>query len=435
MYLQPAFSLLALSCLVSSGLGASISASIHSKPSVAAAWYAGWHATAGFPLSKVSWSKYTHLTYSFAETTSSVRSLDLSGSDPTLLPQFVAEAHKHVRAPDISVKNAILTPGQGVKALVSIGGWTGSRFYSSDVGSAANRTAFVQTVINFVEKYDLDGLDFDWEYPGSQGIGCNVVSGADAANFLSFLQELRANPRGKKLILSAATSLSPFAGPDGDPLSDVSGFAAVLDWIAIMNYDVWGPWSSSVGPNAPLDDSCAAPENQDGSAISAVQAWNQAGIPLHQIVLGVAAYGHSFTVPKSDAFVSGSKNTLAAYPTFDASNPPVGDSWDDGAGVDECGNLQGPGGDVDFWGLVDLGYLNTDGAPKKNIAYRYDSCSQTPYVYNSTSQIMVSFDNAQSFAAKGKFILNKGLRGFAMWEAGGDFNDILLNSIRKAASL
>ena len=218
---------------------------------------------------------------------------------------------------------------------------------------------------------------FSWEYPGSQGIGCNVVSGADAANFLSFLQELRANPRGKKLILSAATSLSPFAGPDGNPLSDVSGFAAVLDWIAIMNYDVWGPWSSSVGPNAPLDDSCAAPENQDGSAISAVQAWNQAGIPLHQIVLGVAAYGHSFTVPKSDAFVSGSKNTLAAYPTFDASNPPVGDSWDDGAGVDECGNLQGPGGDVDFWGLVDLGYLNTDGAPKRNIAYRYDSCSQT----------------------------------------------------------
>ena len=34
--------------------------------SVASAWYAGWHSTAGFPLSKVSWSKYTHLTYAFA---------------------------------------------------------------------------------------------------------------------------------------------------------------------------------------------------------------------------------------------------------------------------------------------------------------------------------------------------------------------------------
>jgi GH18 family chitinase len=33
---------------------------------VATSWYAAWHATTGFPLSKVSWNKYTHLTYSFA---------------------------------------------------------------------------------------------------------------------------------------------------------------------------------------------------------------------------------------------------------------------------------------------------------------------------------------------------------------------------------
>jgi len=46
---------------------------------------------------------------------------------------------------------------------------------------------------------------------------------------------------------------------------------------------------------------------------------------------------------------------------------------------------------------------------------------------------MVSFDNAQSFAAKGKYIKETGLRGFAMWEAGGDYHDILLDSIRCAA--
>lgn len=56
-----------------------------------------------------------------------------------------------------------------------------------------------------------------------------------------------------------------------------------------------------------------------------------------------------------------------------------------------------------------------------------------PYVYNKTSEVMVSFDNAQSFAAKGSYIEDIGLRGFAMWEAGGDYNDILLDSIREAA--
>ena len=56
-----------------------------------------------------------------------------------------------------------------------------------------------------------------------------------------------------------------------------------------------------------------------------------------------------------------------------------------------------------------------------------------PYVYNKTSEVMVSFDNAQSFTAKGNFIKETGLRGFAMWEAGGDYDEILIDAIRDAA--
>lgn len=46
---------------------------------------------------------------------------------------------------------------------------------------------------------------------------------------------------------------------------------------------------------------------------------------------------------------------------------------------------------------------------------------------------MISFDNAQSFAVKGEYIKSEGLGGFSMWEAGGDSDDILLDSIRGAA--
>ncbi|CAA7260882.1 unnamed protein product [Cyclocybe aegerita] len=383
---------------------------------VAAAWYAGWHAGASdFPLSKVSWAKYTHLTFAFAETTFN-GALDLSGSNPSVLPQFVKQARSN-----------------GVKALVSIGGWTGSRGFSVNVGSAQNRTAFVKTVTDFATKYGLDGLDFDWEYPANQGIGCNTISPRDTANFLSFLQELRQHPVGKTLIVTAAVATRPFIGPNGSPLSNIAGFASVLDWIAIMNYDIWGPWSGSVGPNAPLDDTCTTAANRAGSAVSAVKQWTAAGIPAAQIVLGVPAYGHAFRVRKVNAFVKGSTTSLAAYPAFDTSDPPVGDRWDDVAGVDVCGNVSGPGGNINFWGMITLGYLNPDGTPKAGIPFRFDSCSQTPYAYNATSEIMVSFDNAQSFTAKGSFIKNNQLRGFATWEAGGDYKDILLNSIRKAA--
>jgi chitinase len=117
---------------------------------VAGAWYAGWHATEGYPLSNVSWDKYNTMYYSFAITTSDVNSISLEGSNGLLLPSFVSEAHAH-----------------GVEAHIAIGGWGGSIYFSSNVATAENRTAFVRTVVNFVRQYNLDGVNF--EYLGVSG--------------------------------------------------------------------------------------------------------------------------------------------------------------------------------------------------------------------------------------------------------------------------
>ena len=91
-----------------------------------------------------------------------------------------------------------------------------------------------------------------WEYPGTQGTGCNTIVPEDTTNFLLFLKQLRAHPVGRRLLITAATSVFPWRGADEEPLTDVSEFAKVFDWIAIMNYDLWGSWSEAVGPNAPL---------------------------------------------------------------------------------------------------------------------------------------------------------------------------------------
>ncbi|KIM69541.1 glycoside hydrolase family 18 protein, partial [Scleroderma citrinum Foug A] len=374
---------------------------------IATAWYAGWHAS-DFPVSSINWKNYNTLVYAFAETTPSVNSITLEGSDPDVLPGFVSAAHQN-----------------GVSALVGIGGWSGSAYFSSDLGSADNRTAFANTLSNFVQQYNLDGLSFDWEYPGVQAAGQNVVSPMDTSNFLAFLQEFRNTPVGKKLILAASVPVSPFRDAQGNTSKDLSGFAKVLNYITIMDYDIFGSWSSAVGPNAPLADSCAPTQYQQGSATSAVNKWMSTGFPANQIVLGVPSYGHSYRVKSSDAFVNNptsklglSSNELAAYPPFDQNDQPEGDAWGGSAGTFE------------FWGLIKGGFLDEQGAPAQGIYSRFDSCSQTPYVYNEDSQVMVSYDDRASFSAKGAYIKQNGLRGFSMWEAGGDYQNLLLDAIR-----
>jgi chitinase len=45
--------------------------------------------------------------------------------------------------------------------MLSVGGWGGSRYFSSAVATDANRTAFAKAVMNMVSQYSLDGIEFE----------------------------------------------------------------------------------------------------------------------------------------------------------------------------------------------------------------------------------------------------------------------------------
>ncbi|KAG0696138.1 hypothetical protein DFH29DRAFT_1026772 [Suillus ampliporus] len=143
------------------------------------------------------------------------------------------------------------------------------------------------------------------EIANDQGIGYSIISMNNTANFLAFLEELRQNPVGANLTLSAAIGLAPFFDTTGNPATDTTEFAKVFDYIAVMNYDIWDPWFLTVGLN---NLHLAYAER-----------------PTHWIVLSVGSYGHSFSIPPSGAFTSSTK-TLTAFPTFNASNQPLGNT-------------------------------------------------------------------------------------------------------------
>jgi len=97
----------------------------------------------------------------------------------------------------------------------------------------------VTNILAIYNEFNLDGIDIDWEYPGHEGDSGNSVASNDSANFLLFLQLLRATLPAPARI-TAATQTSPFVDSHGQPMEDVSECAKVLDWILLMNYDVWG---------------------------------------------------------------------------------------------------------------------------------------------------------------------------------------------------
>jgi len=284
-----------------------------------------------------------------------------------------------------------------------------------------------------VQKYNLGGIDFDWEFPNAVAVGCNVRNSNDTTNFLAFLRQLRNTTVGSTMTISAAVGITPWLDTNGRPSENVSSFKNVLDFVAIMSYDISSNPSFGVGPSSPLDDSCAPTSARFGSVKSAVSAWTAAGFPKNQIVLGVPSYGHSFSILPGGSGENTS-TTLPMYP-FYSSVHVRGDKWDAfGNETDVCGVPLASGGTYEYWGLMNGGFLKADGSPQAGIKYRFDDCSKTPFVYNTTSKIYVSYDDPVSFSYKGEYIRTAGLKGFALWEAGGDFKDALLDSILNAVT-
>ena len=251
----------------------------------------------------------------------------------------------------------------------------------------------------------------------------NHLSGDDTANFLAFLTTLRA--QGPNLTLAAATPTVPWNDANGQPSTNLSAFALALDYVALMNYDAFGAgFSNTTGPNAPLGppakcaDAIAACVVATSSASEAVKAWVAAGFPAAQLVLGVPAYGHAFPVAKSAALNATTGSIATPYASFERN---VTDP-------DKVGTLT-------FGQLVSKGYLSDNGAAAQGVAFSYDACTETPFLYNEAAEVLVAYDDATSFQFKGDFVKEVGLGGFAMFEVNGDHNDILLDAIRKGAGL
>ena len=77
------------------------------------------------------------------------------------LDQFVTAAHAHVSPVFLVFFLLFSTIIQSVKALLTIGGWDNSIYWSSSVATPQNRSVFAHNVAQIARVHKLDGVDFE----------------------------------------------------------------------------------------------------------------------------------------------------------------------------------------------------------------------------------------------------------------------------------
>ncbi|BGP26597.1 hypothetical protein JCM10295v2_005550 [Rhodotorula toruloides] len=277
----------------------------------------------------------------------------------------------------------------GKVPVLTIGGWSGSVYFSDLVSTSKKRSAFANVIKSWVTKHGFKGVSLDWEFGesrsfflppleglGKQGAGNNIVSPSDSANYLAFLAKLR-QTLGSTYVISAAVPVAGLTGPDGTILKDVSKFAFYVDYIELMAYDMYGTWSKTTGPNSPLY-TCDA--NSD-SIDAAVKRW---------VAAGVASYSHGWKTSKTKLSTTRYNNRATqAFQALATTGQPTDFGW----------TVQQ---------LISMGYLSADLTTGQGGYTRYfDSCTQTPFLFNPAGgqKSFITYDDAQSYTAKGKFAL------------------------------
>jgi chitinase len=196
-----------------------------------------------------------------------------------------------------------------LKVIYSLGGWSMSNHFSDAALTANSRRRFVASCLNLFIRGDLpgapagaaagifDGIDLDWEWPGSEGERGNVVRPQDKRNFTLLLAEFRRQLDAYGAQAGRRLTLSTFV-PD-DEAKIRRGFEAdqifrYVDYATVNGFDLHGPWDRNTNHHAQLYSPPDDPSAERASVDRAVTHWLDRGAPARKLSVAVAAFGRGW---------------------------------------------------------------------------------------------------------------------------------------------
>lgn len=345
-------------------------------PTVMAYYYTRWE---NFKPETLPYDKLTHIIFSFTE----VIDNEMKFPEDTLDLMLEALVGQKKNYPHL-------------KVMIACGGWAGSGGFSEMARSAENRAKFVKSVVKFIRKYKLDGLDIDWEYPGLPGMG-NPYIPEDKENFTALMCELREglNSICKHQILT-------FAGAGWERAFDhieIEKVMQCINYINVMSYDLAGgndPYTShhtNLGL-IKMEDIAGTPaaakmiEGGDStkpfSTEKIVSFLIDKGVDPAQIVIGSNFSGRAWqgVPPENNGLYQLNRGRWRGRASY--------------ANIREA--MEDKNGYVRYW----------------------DSIAKAPYLYSATDSVFITYDDTMSVRLKTRYVIDNGLGGIMFWQLGAD---------------
>ncbi|KAL7031189.1 hypothetical protein ACKWTF_006928 [Chironomus riparius] len=276
--------------------------------------------------------------------------------------------------------NELKSKNDKLKILLWVGAADESEGFPEVVANHSNRKRFIQSVKETLEKYGLDGIDLDWEFPNG--------SNQQRIHFMQLLHDIRREYQREHstfLLSLAVAAPSIFV----DMCYDVRMINENVDYVNIMTYDYhfYTKGTPYTGFNAPL----YARSNEKGffetlNINYSVNYWMSKGLDRSKIIIGLPTYGHSFKLVNPF-------NTKVGAPAEDI-------------------------GSVGTMGFVTYSEVCWFRETNYNVRIEYDTETCSPWLYAGLEWI--SYDDERSIECKTNYAKNNHFGGVMIFSLNTD---------------